>query len=135
MPSIKDINTVKAIAREYCSNGRNKGDALRVIGYKESYCTTRGIGVVYSNERVQAEIEQIEAEKAVKIEHNRETSLVRLDKAYTLAEKQGNTSSSSVSAWMILWQLAQTVMHSLFVQPRPSLCVVLYRHSLHRQED
>ena len=64
MPNIKDKSTVEAIAREYCSNGRNKGDALRTIGYSDSYCDTLGIGKVYSNIRVKDAIARIDSRQA-----------------------------------------------------------------------
>ena len=65
MPNIKDKTTVNAIARAYCSNGRNKLEALKTIGYSKSYYSTRGIGKVYSNVRVIAAIKAIDA-KSVK---------------------------------------------------------------------
>lgn len=64
MPSIRDDNTVKAIAREYIANGRNKTQALLKVGYKAKYAETTGIGVVYRNARVIAEIGKLEAKLA-----------------------------------------------------------------------
>ncbi|KKK81939.1 hypothetical protein LCGC14_2808380 [marine sediment metagenome] len=72
MPSIKDESTVKAIAREFVSNGRNKTEALRTIGYKDSYCDTNGIGVVYSNIRVIEAIAVLDVENGAKLEITRE---------------------------------------------------------------
>lgn len=60
MPNIKDQSTVDAIAREFTGNGRDKGKALRTIGYSDSYCSTLGIGKVYSNIRVIEAIARID---------------------------------------------------------------------------
>lgn len=75
MPNIKDQSTVEAIARVYCSNGRNKLEALKTIGYKPSYYNTLGIGRVYSNVRVIEAIRVIDAKSAEKLDHNREIAI------------------------------------------------------------
>ena len=87
MPSIKDQSTVEAIAREYCSNGRNKLEALKTIGYKKSYYSTRGISVVYSKVRVKAAIAEIDTENA-EIGHR---TVQGLDEMYQAAYKLAKT--------------------------------------------
>ena len=42
MPSIKDQSTVRALAREFCSNGRNATQALVTIGYSYKYADRQG---------------------------------------------------------------------------------------------
>ena len=65
MPSIKDQSTVEAIAREYCSNGRNKTEALKAIGYSKSYYEGgRSAEVVWGNERIIEAIRDIDASNA-----------------------------------------------------------------------
>ena len=57
MPSIKDQSTVDMIAREFCSNGRDKAQGMRTIGYAESSCKSgKAVGDVYGNLRVKAAI-------------------------------------------------------------------------------
>ncbi len=97
MPSIKDQSTVEAIAREYCSNGRKKGKALKTIGYSEGYSNTQGIIVVYSNVRVKAAIKLIDAKDEQKCEYTKEEAQRRLDAAYNLAIDD-NQASAAVSA-------------------------------------
>lgn len=66
MPSIKDQSTVEAIAREYCSNGRNEEQALLKIGYSKAYARS-GLGNrVYSNILLKAAIAKIDGETRVK---------------------------------------------------------------------
>jgi hypothetical protein len=65
MPSIKDQSTVEAIAREYCSNGRDKANAMRTIGYAESSCKSgKAVGDVYGNLRVKDAIRAIDVKSA-----------------------------------------------------------------------
>ena len=69
MPSIKDQSTVEAIAREYCSNGRNKTEALKAVRYSKSYCEGgRSAEIVWGNERVKQAIADIDAKSAEKAE-------------------------------------------------------------------
>ena len=88
MPSIKDKSTVEAIAREFCSNGRCKGEALRTIGYKDSYCNTRGIGVVYSNTRIIDAIARIDAKTTAKLDHDRTIAIGILNEALAIAREK-----------------------------------------------
>lgn len=42
MPTISDKNTVKAVAKAFVNNGRNKEEALVSVGYKKSYARSQG---------------------------------------------------------------------------------------------
>ena len=64
MPNIKDNSTVEAIARAFCSNGRDKHKALLEVGYKESYARSKGM-LLYEDKRVMDAIERTDA-KAVR---------------------------------------------------------------------
>ena len=94
MPSIKDKSTVEAIAREFCSNGRNKEQALAALDYKPSYYKSgRAVQVVYGSARVKAAIARIDAEKQIKYEHNQEIAvkLLNTDRDYLEVQaKLGN---------------------------------------------
>lgn len=62
MPSVKDQETADAIALEYISNGRDKAQAMRTIGYAESSCKSgKAVGDVYGNLRVKEAIARIDA--------------------------------------------------------------------------
>jgi DNA helicase IV len=97
MPNIKDQTTVQAIAREYCSNGRNKLEALKTIGYKPSYYNTLGIGKVYSNIRVIEAIKAIDEDGAAKNEMTVERVQQMYIGAHDLAVEH-NQPSAAVSA-------------------------------------
>jgi hypothetical protein len=122
MPNIKDQSTVEAIAREYCSNGRNKGEALRTIGYKDSYCNTRGIGVVYSNVRVIEAIKAIDDKTAARIEFNREVALENNNRIMIAAEKAGQLSAavSANNSNMRLFALDQQVIKTEHTPDQPT---------------
>lgn len=86
MPSIKDQSTVEAIAREFCSNGRDKAQGMRTIGYAESSCKSgKAVKDVYGNLRVQAAIARIDAKTAQKLQITRETQLTDLEEAKQMA--------------------------------------------------
>lgn len=94
MPNIKDKSTCDAIAREFCSNGRNKEQALISVGYTKSYARSGYAHTqIYANPGVKAAIAKIDAKMAKEIEHNRIISLHNLQKAYDLAFKQGNAAA------------------------------------------
>jgi hypothetical protein len=79
MPSIKDQSTVKAIAREFTSNGRDKAEAMRTVGYALSSCRSGcNVGKIYADTRVIAAIKAIDDKNKAKIEHTKETSLSKL---------------------------------------------------------
>ncbi len=61
MPSVKDKSTVEAIAREYCSNGRNEEKGLLAVGYSKNYARAGAGNKVYSNVLVKAAIARIDA--------------------------------------------------------------------------
>ena len=85
MPNIKDQSTVEAIALEFTTNGRNKGEALKKIGYSEGYSNTQGIIVVYSNVRVIEAIAHLDAKTREKLEHNRDIAINLLNEALQMA--------------------------------------------------
>ncbi len=97
MPCIKDKSTVEAIAREFTSNGRNKLEALKTIGYEPSYYNTRGIGVVYSNVRIIAAIAEIDAKQAEKAERTISELDQMYQHAYNLAEKRLDPNTNSMN--------------------------------------
>ena len=90
MPSIKDQSTVDAIAREFTSNGRRKGEALKEIGYSDAYSVDggRGCDVVFSNVRVIAAIKAIDDKDVVKMDLSRQAQYKRLLGAYDMAVEQ-----------------------------------------------
>lgn len=101
MPSIKDESTVKAIAREFCSNGRKKGLALREIGYTDSYSVESGRGpdVVFSNVHVKAEIAKIDGEKQEKADYDYNKAMEEINALIDTLKKQvksGNLSAKSL---------------------------------------
>jgi hypothetical protein len=98
MPSIKDQSTCEAIAREYCSNGRCKAQALKEVGYKETYYNS-GIGLktVYDNIRVKEAIRAIDEAGAVRSERTVQSIDDMYQQAYTLASTS-NQPSAMVSA-------------------------------------
>ena len=90
MPSIKDNSTVQAIAREYCSNGRNIEKALLAVGYAPSYARNGAGHKLSANVRVKEAIFAIDNARAAKATHNWETAIRALQHAYAVADKQGN---------------------------------------------
>lgn len=75
----------RAIAEEYCSNGRKKRDALRAVGYKESYACS-GLGMkLYDNILVKRAIAEIDKQIASKAEYTREQAQQEYEQARALA--------------------------------------------------
>ena len=87
MPNIRDQSTCEAIAREFCSNGRNKTEAMRTVGYKDGYCDNRGTGIVYTNSRVIEAIRAIDAKSEAVLEHNRDIAIKELRYSIELYDK------------------------------------------------
>ena len=99
MPSIKDKTTVDAIAREYCSNGRDKAQAMRTIGYAESCCKSgKAVGCVYGNVRIKDAIARIDA----KITEEQGVTIKTIDNMYTsayaMAQQTKNASAMATAA-------------------------------------
>ena len=65
MPSIKDNNVIRAIAREYISNGLNKEEAMVKAGYSPSYARSGHCARIYENKAVIEAIEAYEADLRV----------------------------------------------------------------------
>lgn len=87
MPNIKDQSTVNEIAQVFTSNGRNKLEALKTVGYKPSYYNTLGIGRVYSNIRVIDAIAKIDAHTAITLGHDRAKAIKLLTDNITALDK------------------------------------------------
>ncbi len=79
MPYIKDINTVKAVARAYIANNMNKSKALISVGYKPSFANSGRRDSVYKNTQVQAEIQALLEVKTVQAELTIEIVLADLE--------------------------------------------------------
>lgn len=99
MPSIKDESTVEAIAQEFTSNGRNKTETLKTIGYTPKYTESRGLAVVFGNVRVKAAIARIDAKRQAKNEHNYDISVEKLLTDYeNLKEKAATGDIQAIQA-------------------------------------
>ena len=87
------------VAREFCSNGRKKQEALSSTGYADSYALEggRGCAVVFSNVHVKAAIARIDAKQAVKADYSIEKYRQELDEARTHA-RELRQPSAEVSA-------------------------------------
>ena len=87
MPSIRDENTVKAIAREYIRLDRNKAGALvsEAVGYSRSFAYSGKGTKLYENIALKDEIARIEAEIADKIDHDRDKAIAILHEALAIA--------------------------------------------------
>ena len=96
MPSVKDKSTVDAIAREFTSNGRDKGKALRTIGYSRNYSEHAGLKL-FDTVRLKAAIAAIDAKTAQKAEYTIDQYQRELESARQHAEKL-NQPSAEVSA-------------------------------------
>lgn len=96
MPSINDLNTVKAIAREYIANERNKEQALLTVGYKPSYARSKGMKL-YANPRLTKEIARLDAKSAEKSEFKLEDMRQQYQEDRLFAIKC-NSASAAVSA-------------------------------------
>ncbi len=111
IPSIKDESTVEAIAREFCSNGRKKQEALASIGYADSYATESGRGceVVFSNVRVKQAISRIDAIQA-QIGHRTVKNLDAMyQNAHDVAEtmKNPNAMATNITGIARLYNMDQ----------------------------
>lgn len=78
MPSIKNIETINAVAEAYTSNGHNKTNALRTAGYNEDYAHSGGGMKIYSNLHVIAAIKTITDKTSAKVEHTLEQAIEML---------------------------------------------------------
>jgi len=86
MPSVREDSTVRAIATEFCSNGRNKVKAMQTIGYAKTSCNSgKAVRDVYNNLRVIAAIAAIDDNLAAESKFTREKQLKDLEIAKELA--------------------------------------------------
>ncbi len=94
MPSVKDQETCEAIALEYTSNGRDKAQGMRTIGYAESSCKSgKAVGCVYGNVRVKAAIARIDKKTAKVLDLSRKGQHEKLERALKIAEDGKNPSA------------------------------------------
>lgn len=97
MPTINDPNVVRAIAREYCTNGHNKPQALITVGYKPSYANGgKGTGL-YQKEPIKKAIEAFEKDMRLSSEMTVEKVQAMYKEMYDLS-KTNNQPSAGVSA-------------------------------------
>ena len=96
MPSIRDQSTVEAIAREFCSNGRDKGSSLRDVGYSRNYSEHSGLKL-FDNVRLIEAIASIDAISATKAGRTTEQLDAMYTKAYALASKCSQPSAMNGS--------------------------------------
>jgi hypothetical protein len=97
MPTISDPNTVRAIAREYVTNGRNKAQALITVGYKPSYANSGKGTILYAKKAVIDEISKFEQDIRLNTDWTVDRAQAMLLETRDRAIKQG-TSSVEVSA-------------------------------------
>ena len=97
MPTIKDINTVNAIAEAYIGNGRCKCDALEEVGYKRSFARSGKGTRLYDRPEVIRAIEVAEARKRRNDDFDRSRSHALHMELYADARKAGdNTTCTAV---------------------------------------
>lgn len=97
MPDIRDKHTRQALARAYIATDRDKGEAMRSIGYSKSYSVGGMLTKLYENPRLIAEIERIEVEEAEKSGYSIAKSHVEYEQARQHAISL-NQPSAEVSA-------------------------------------
>ncbi len=99
MPSIKDESTVEAIARAFCGETkRNKGNALRIVGYAESTCISgKALEDIYGHVRVKAAIARIDVVQA-QIGHRTVENLdVMYQQGFDAAQTQKNSTGMATN--------------------------------------
>ncbi len=83
MPTISDINVVKAIAREYIATNKNKALALQNVGYSHDYAYSGQATKLYEKPTVKqaiAELEEvIQVDTEAELKHNYEIALKLLN--------------------------------------------------------
>lgn len=114
MPDIRNKSTVKALAKEFVTNGRHETKTMKTIGYADTTAEHRAHKVLRSVV-VKKEIARLDAKQADKLEHNRQiaidslnTSLVALEKLV----KKGNVSAISAKTAVIRELDAISNLHS-----------------------
>ena len=90
MPDITNQDTAKDIARYYCTNGRNKSQALIDAGYSVSYAkTSRGLSIYRKKEVIDA-INDYEHKIEANTAYTVKSAEKELDEALELARSSGN---------------------------------------------
>ena len=97
MPTISDPNTVKAIAQEYISNGRNKPKALITVGYSESYANSGKGTRLYGKKAVKEAIAVLEAKMGAEVGRTVQSLDLMYQQAYDKS-LSSNQPSAMVSA-------------------------------------
>ena len=122
MPSIKDPNTVTAIAKAYCANGRKKEEALLTAGYKPSYANSY-CGKIWEDKRIidACNIEQARIE--AKTGFTREVAEAELDEARVIAERKQapNDMIAATRAKAKLYGLETERIESVLVDSGPPM--------------
>lgn len=84
----------RAIAREYCRNGRKKAAALETIGYKHNYAVSGRGMTVYDNVLVKREIAAIDAAKEREIEITAKMCTQRFNDMYWYCVSVGDSKNA-----------------------------------------
>ena len=97
MPDVRNIETVRALAKEYRSSNYNKTKAMIAVGYDEEYAKTGHGQKVFVNVRVVEEIERLEGKEEEKLDLSREKQHQKLKEAFDIA-KTGKNPAAMTSA-------------------------------------
>ena len=139
MPSIKDQSTVNALAVKYTSNGRDKAQAMRTIGYAESSCKSgKAVKDVYGNLRVIKAIAKIDTKTSKKYEHNQEIAIKKLYSDYENLETAavgGNISAIQARTAIIRELNDITGQHKQIIDNRSREPVVVFSPELQAEID
>jgi len=96
MPNRISQDKARALALEYCTNGRKKGEAMETIGYKHSYAVSAHRLKTYDNVLVKAEIARLDRKielQTLKTQFTRTKSEAELDRALAIAEAKHDASA------------------------------------------
>ncbi len=118
MPNIADINTIKAIAQAFVVNGLVKSKALITAGYSKHYARAGKGLALFNDDRVIAEIAQVQSEARIKAGTTIEDVERMYDEDRTLARalKQPAAAISAVTGIARLYGLDKDA-HSGAEQP------------------
>jgi len=97
MPSIRDKHTIKAIAREYVSNGHKRAEALVAVGYQPAYANSGHCAKIYARKDIREAIEAYQADLRVDTSYTVHQAEAEYEEARKLALSL-NQPSAAVSA-------------------------------------
>ncbi len=97
MPKITNQGVVEALVTAYLTNDRNKGEAMREVGYSENYSGNGHCTVMFNRDDVKAEIRRQGIELVKKTGITKEQFAYDLEQVKDLAI-QINQPSAAVSA-------------------------------------